>query len=361
MKQTPLYDKHVSLGAKLVDFAGYQMPIQYAGITQEHNAVRQSAGIFDVSHMGEFIISGEEAQTFLDYVTINDVASLKCWQTQYSAMCYEDGGLIDDLLIYHYPDHFMLVVNAFNLEKDLDWLMAHKTEKVDIMDMSDQTGLIALQGPNSREILQTISDIDLNTMEFYWFGVGNIDGFPATIARTGYTGELGFEIYADHENIVKIWDAIISSGGDAVEPTGLGCRNTLRIEMKYALYGNDIDASTNPIEAGLGWITKLDKENFIGKDALVFAKANLARRLICLEVIDRGIPRKGYPIACNGELVGAVTSGTQSPSLKHGIGLAYVDQPYAKIGTELEMVVRNKKLNCLVVKPPFYKEGTLNT
>ncbi len=360
MKQTPLYEKHVALGAKLVDFAGYQMPIQYTGIMQEHEAVRNSAGLFDVSHMGEFIVSGEGASSYLDYVTVNDVTSIQSWQAQYSAMCYDDGGIIDDLLIYRYPAHFMLVVNASNMEKDLDWLMAHKPDNVDILDMSDQTGLIAFQGPRSREILQQITDTDLSTIDFYWFGVGNIDGNPATIARTGYTGELGFEIYGDHDNIVKIWDAIMAAGKDEVAPVGLGCRDTLRMEMKYALYGNDIDASTNPIEAGLGWITKLDKDNFIGKDALVSAKENLSRRLVCIEMIDRGIPRKGYPLVSNGKVVGAVTSGTQSPSLKLGIGLAYIAKSSAKIGNELELEVRNKHLKCKVVKPPFYKEGTVN-
>jgi aminomethyltransferase len=360
MKQTPLYTKHVELGAKLVDFAGYQMPIQYTGIIQEHNAVRHSAGLFDVSHMGEFIITGDKAEVFLDYVTINDVVSIQPWQAQYSAMCYEDGGIIDDLLIYRYPDHFMLVVNASNREKDLDWFMAHKLDNVDILDISDQTGLIALQGPKSRSILQNVFDINLNKIDFYWFDVAKINENSATIARTGYTGELGFEIYADHENIVKIWDAIMKAGGDAVEPTGLGCRDTLRMEMKYCLYGNDIDASTNPIEAGLGWITKLDKDNFIGKEALVDAKANITRKLICIEMIDRGIPRKGYTIVNNGAVVGEVTSGTQSPSLNHGVGLAYVAKGFAKTGTKLKMKVRDKLLNCKVVKSPFYKEITVN-
>ena len=356
MKQTPLYTKHVELGAKMVDFAGYQMPIQYTGIIQEHNAVRHSAGLFDVSHMGEFIITGDEAEVFLDYVTINDVVSIQPWQAQYSAMCYEDGGIIDDLLIYRYPDHFMLVVNASNKEKDLDWFMAHKLDNVDILDISDQTGLIALQGPKSRSILQNIFDINLNEIDFYWFDVAKINGNSATIARTGYTGELGFEIYADHDNIVKIWDAIMKEGGDAVEPTGLGCRDTLRMEMKYCLYGNDIDASTNPIEAGLGWITKLDKDNFIGKEALVDAKANITRKLICIEMIDRGIPRKGYTIVNNGAAVGEVTSGTQSPSLNQGIGLAYVAKGFAKTGTNLKMKVRHKLLNCKVVNSPFIRK-----
>jgi aminomethyltransferase len=227
---------------------------------------------------------------------------------------------------------------------------------VDILDISDQTGLIALQGPKSRSILQNIFDINLNEIDFYWFDVAKINGNSATIARTGYTGELGFEIYADHDNIVKIWDAIMKAGGDAVEPTGLGCRDTLRMEMKYCLYGNDIDASTNPIEAGLGWITKLDKDNFIGKEALVDAKANITRKLICIEMIDRGIPRKGYTIVNNGAVVGEVTSGTQSPSLNQGIGLAYVAKGFAKTGTKLKMKVRHKLLNCKVVNSPFIRK-----
>ncbi len=321
MKRTPLYEKHRKLGAKLVNFAGFEMPIQYAGIIKEHEAVRNSAGLFDVSHMGEFIISGDEAEGFLDYVMINDVVSLQPWQAQYSAMCYEDGGIIDDVIIYRYPDHFMVVVNAGNKEKDLDWLMAHKPENINILDMSDRIGLLAIQGPRSRDILNQITDIDLNDINFYWFTVGNIDGNSATISRTGYTGELGFEIYADPKSIIKIWDAIFSVRGEAIDPVGLGCRNTLRMEMKYALYGNDIDETTNPIEAGLGWIAKLGKDDFIGKDALVEAKANIARRLVCLEMTERAIPRQGCPILMNDEILGPITSETMSPSFEKGIGI----------------------------------------
>jgi len=319
MKRTPLYEKHRKLGAKLVNFAGFEMPIQYAGIIKEHEAVRNSAGLFDVSHMGEFIISGDEAEGFLDYVMINDVVSLQPWQAQYSAMCYEDGGIIDDVIIYRYPDHFMVVVNAGNKEKDLDWLMAHKPENINILDMSDRIGLLAIQGPRSRDILNQITDIDLNDINFYWFTVGNIDGNSATISRTGYTGELGFEIYADPKSIIKIWDAIFSVRGEAIAPVGLGCRNTLRMEMKYALYGNDIDENTNPIEAGLGWITKLNKSNFIGKNTLVDAKENSTRKLICFEMIDRGIPRKGYPIKNDGDVIGEVTKSGPILQWKFGI------------------------------------------
>jgi len=361
MKRTPLYKKHKGLGAKLVDFAGFEMPMQYAGIIKEHEAVRNSAGLFDVSHMGEFIISGDEAEGYLDYVMINDVVSLQPWQAQYSAMCYEDGGIIDDVVIYRYPDHFMLVVNAGNKEKDLDWLMAHKPKNVNILDMSDRIGLVAIQGPKSRDILNQITDMDLNDINFYWFTVGSIDGNSATISRTGYTGELGFEIYADPKSIIKIWDAIFSIGGEGILPVGLGCRNTLRMEMKYALYGNDIDEKTNPIEAGLGWITKLNKGNFIGKNALVNAKENQTRRLICFQMNDRGIPRKGHPIKHGSGVIGKVTSGTQSPSLNQGIGMGYVAKPYEKIGTNITVEIRDININCIVVKPPLYKNGTSNT
>jgi aminomethyltransferase len=255
----------------------------------------------------------------------------------------------------------MLVVNAGNKEKDLDWLMAHKPKNVNILDMSDRIGLVAIQGPRSRDILNQITDMDLNDINFYWFTVGSIDGNSATISRTGYTGELGFEIYADPKSIIKIWDAIFSIGEEAIVPVGLGCRNTLRMEMKYALYGNDIDEKTNPIEAGLGWITKLNKGNFIGKNALVTAKENQTRRLICFQMNDRGIPRKGHPIKHDSGVIGEVTSGTQSPSLNQGIGMGYVAKPYEKIGTNITVEIRDKNINCIVVKPPLYKNGTSNT
>ena len=360
MNKTPLYEKHIELNAKLVDFAGYTMPIQYSGITKEHLAVRESAGIFDVSHMGEIIISGKGAEDFLEFITINDISSLEPWQVQYSAMCFEDGGIVDDLLIYKYPDYFMLVVNCSNTAKDFDWLMAHKPKDVNIIDLSQKIGLIALQGPKSREILNGIIDIDINKLKFYRFAIANFDNFSFTISRTGYTGELGYEIYADNENIVHIWDFIMTAGSDIIHPAGLGCRDTLRLEMKYALYGNDIDDNTNPIEAGLGWITKLDKKNnFIGKDSLEKINNSLDRYLVCIKMVDRGIPRKGYELLYNGEIVGKVTSGTQSPTLNSGIGLGYVQKNYSKIGTELHMLVRGKKLKCKIVKSPFYRKGSL--
>jgi len=360
MKKTPLYKRHIDLGAKLVDFAGYQMPIQYSGVVNEHNMVRKSAGLFDVSHMGEFIISGDGAEDFLNYITINDLNMIEPWQAQYSAMCFEDGGIIDDLIIYRYPDHFMLVVNCANIVKDLDWLMANKPQNVNIMDISEQTSLIALQGPNSRKILQSITDIQIDDINFYYFNLGKICDQTVTIARTGYTGELGYEIYGNNKIIIQIWDAIIDQGVELVCPVGLACRDTLRTEMKYALYGNDIDESTNPLEAGLGWITKLKKNNFIGQKALIDINKTLKRKLVCIKMIDRGIPRKGYRLFLNDQAIGEVTSGTQSPSINEGIGLAYVLAPHAEIGNEIKIKIRNNFLNCLIVKPPFYKDGSLN-
>ena len=360
MKKTSLYKRHVELGAKLVDFAGYQMPIQYSGVVNEHNMVRKSAGLFDVSHMGEFIISGDGAEDFLNYITVNDLNAIKPWQAQYSAMCFEDGGIIDDLIIYRYPDHFMLVVNCANIEKDLDWLMANKPQDVNIMDISQQTSLIALQGPNSRKILQSISEVQIDDIDFYCFKLEKICDITVTIARTGYTGELGYEIYGNNEIIIEIWDKIIDLGEEHILPVGLACRDTLRTEMKYALYGNDIDESTNTLEAGLGWITKLEKSNFIGKEVLTNTNNSLKRKLVCIKMIDRGIPRKGYKLFLGDEEVGEVTSGTQSPSLNEGIGLAYVSVPHEKFGTELKIKIRNNFLDCIVVKPPFYKNGSLN-
>ena len=360
IKKTPLYQRHIDLRAKLVDFAGYQMPIQYSGVVKEHRMVRKSAGLFDVSHMGEFIISGDGAEDFLNYVTINDLNMIESWQAQYSAMCFEDGGIIDDLIIYRYPDHFMLVVNCANIEKDLDWLMANKPQNVNIMDISEQTSLIALHGPSSRKILQPVTEAQIDDIDFYYFKLGKICGQTVTIARTGYTGELGYEIYGNNEIIIEIWDKIISQGGDSIAPVGLACRDTLRTEMKYALYGNDIDDSTNPLEAGLGWITKLEKKNFIGKKVLSNINNTLKRKLVCIKMIDRGIPRKGYRLFLGDNDIGEVTSGTQSPSLNEGIGLAYVSAPHSILGTELKIKIRKNFLSCTIVKPPFYKYGSLS-
>ncbi len=361
LKHTSLYDRHVSLGAKLVPFAGYAMPIQYSGIIKEHLAVRESAGLFDVSHMGEFVVEGPEAESFLQYLTLNDVSGLDTGKAHYSAMCNENGFLLDDLIIYRYgPERFMVVVNAANMDKDYEWFSSHCPDGVALSNQSDAISLIAFQGPLSREILSTVLDTTLDDLGFYTFKELETFGETITVARTGYTGELGFELYGSHEVIPRIWDMILKAGASRdVLPAGLGARDTLRLEMKYCLYGNDIDETTNPIEAGLGWITKLDKGDFIGRDALVDAKANLSRRLVCLELQERGIPRHGYTIFRDGDNVGIVTSGGQSPSLKKGIGLGYVKKEFAKSGTELEIDIRGKRVKAMVVKPPFYKGGSL--
>lgn len=359
-KKTPLYDRHIDLGGNVVNFGGFLLPTQYSGINQEHNAVRSKAGIFDVSHMGEFIISGSDAERFLQKITVNDVSSLSKGEAQYSAMCFKNGGIVDDLLIYKKENVFMLVVNAANLENDLEWLKSHQEGDVKIEDISDKIGLIAVQGPRSRAILQTLTDTKLSNIQFYHFAEGRVSGKEAMIARTGYTGELGFEIYSSANEIGEIWDAIMDAGTDkGLEPAGLGCRDTLRMEMKFALYGNDIDETTNPIEAGLGWITKLGKADFIGKDALLEAKANVTRRLVCLEMTERAIPRNGCPILMNDEIVGTITSGTMSPSLEKGIGIGYVNVPFHKSGTELIVDIRGKMKSAIVVKPPFYKNSSL--
>lgn len=354
--QTPLYQKHIILNARMVDFTGYQMPIQYSGIIQEHLAVRNSCGIFDICHMGELIVRGVGAEDLLNYITVNDVKSMSVGDAQYSAMCYENGGIIDDILIYKYADKYMLVVNSSNLEQDFSWLKKYKRDDVELIDISAETGLIALQGPDSRNILQKCVELDLTDIPFYTFIESNIGGFNATFARTGYTGELGFEIYADKDDIGQIWDIIMDTGD--VTPCGLACRDTLRMEMKFCLYGNDIDDATNPIEAGLGWITKLNKDKFIGKKSLLLAKENRIRHLTAFKMDERAVPRKGYSIYADGNKVGKVTSGTQSPSLQKGIGLGYVQFGKHKVGMELDLDIRGIMKKATIIKPPFYKNGS---
>lgn len=359
MKKTSLYEKHVELNAKIVSFAGYEMPLQYEGVIKEHLAVRTTAGAFDVSHMGEYIVKGKNAEKFLNYVTINDVSKIEIGQAQYSAMCYDDGGIIDDLLIYRYSDYYMLVVNAANIEKDFNWLNEHLFDEVTLENHSDEISLIALQGPKSREILSKISESDISDLPFYHFIEGSVAGCDVTIARTGYTGELGYEIYGSNEAIPNVWDALFKVGAPlGLVPVGLAARDTLRLEMKFCLYGNDIDKTTHPYEAGLGWITKIDKGDFIGREAIMERKENMTRRLVCVEMIDRAIPRQGYGIFSGDEKIGHFTSGGQSPSLQKGIGLAYISRPYTKSGTEIEVEIRGKRKQAVIVKPPFYKDGT---
>lgn len=357
MKRTPFYDIHRQLGAKLVEFGGFEMPVQYSSIIEEHRAVRNAVGIFDVSHMGEFEVWGRGALEFVQRATVNDVTKLVPGKAQYSVMCYDDGGIVDDLLVYHLGDHFMLVVNAANIEKDFAWLHGHVFGDVDLRDVSDQTALLAVQGPKSLPLLQKLTRVDLFSIPYYHFVQGELAGVSMTISRTGYTGELGVELFlhADPSRCKDVWGKILEAGLEfGIQPVGLGARDTLRLEMGYCLYGNDIDATTNPLEAGLGWITKLDKGEFIGRASLLKAKQDgLKRKLVGFTVEERAFPRHGYEISLNGSAIGRVTSGTFSPTLEKGIGMGYVETAYSAPGTAVEVVVRAKTVPATIVKLPF--------
>jgi aminomethyltransferase len=356
-QKTALYEIHRQLGAKLVDFAGYWMPIQYRGILDEHRRVRTTVGIFDVSHMGEFIIKGKAALDFLQRVTINDVSQLEVNQIQYSAMCYEDGGIVDDLLVYRLPDSYLTVVNASNLVKDFNWMQQHLIPGAVLENVSDDYSLLALQGRDAARVLQKLTPVDLSRLEYYWLAEAEVAGVPAFISRTGYTGELGYEIGFAPSASEKVWNAMLAAGQEfEIEPIGLGARDTLRLEMKYCLYGNDIDQTTNPLEAGLGWVTKLKKGDFIGRPALLAAKnAGLPRKLVSLVMEERAVPRHGYPVMKNGQEIGVVTSGTMSPMLGQGIAMAYVATEYSEIDSTVEIQIRNKAIPARVVKSPFYE------
>lgn len=361
MKQTPFHELHESLGAKLVEFGGYAMPVQYTGIIEEHLAVRSRVGVFDVAHMGEIEVRGRDALNFLQHTTVNDVSKLKPGKAQYSAMCYDDGGIVDDLLVYHCGDYYMLVVNASNIQKDFEWLQSHVEGDVLLRDASDETALLAVQGPQSLKTLQKLTETDLGKVEYYTFVRGSIASVPMLISRTGYTGELGFEIYfaADKETCAKVWKEIFTAGEEfGILPAGLGARDTLRLEMGFCLYGNDIDQTTHPLEANLGWITKIDKGEFIGRPALLRAKQDgILRRLVGFKLSERAVARHDYPLKVNGTQVGHVTSGTFSPSLQHAIGLGYVKSENAKIGSEIRVEIRGKEIPASVVKLPFLQKS----
>ncbi len=363
LKRTSLYERHVAGGGKIVPFAGFEMPVQYqTGIIAEHAAVRETAGLFDVSHMGEFIVRGPQALELVQHVTVNDASKIEVGQAQYSAMCLESGGIIDDLLIYRFADRFMLVVNAANREKDLEWIQQHAdTFDVELEDVSGGTALIALQGPAAREILQPLTKPDVNSIEYYRFSEGEVANVPAVISGTGYTGEDGFELYTAAEDASKVWDALLSAGSsDGLIPAGLGARDSLRLEMGYSLYGNDLDENHTTLESGLGWITKLDKDDFVGRNALIEQKENgVARRLVGMKLEGRAFPRPGYSIVSNGEAVGQITSGTMSPSLGVGIALGYVPSEMAKIDTVLQIDVRGRLADGRVQRPPFYTDSSI--
>jgi aminomethyltransferase len=362
---TPLHAEHVALGAKMVPFAGYEMPVQYpTGITAEHHAVRRAAGLFDVSHMGEFMVRGPRALDFVQHVTTNDASRLEVGQAQYSSFVNDDGRVLDDLLVYRFAGHYMLVVNGANRAKDWAWVSRFAGEfGVDLTDESDSIALLALQGPKAQEILSRLTDTDLDAIRYYRFAEGAVNGKPALISRTGYTGEDGFELYVAAEDAAALWRSLLEAGAaDGLIATGLGCRDSLRLEMGYALYGNDLDEGHSALESGLGWIVKGDKGEFVGRDALLREKeAGVRRRLVGFVLKERGFPRAGYPVAVNGETAGEVTSGVLSPTLGVGIGMAYVPAHAAKPGTEIGVVIRDRAVPAEVVRPPFHKEGTVRS
>ncbi|NOT50909.1 MAG: glycine cleavage system aminomethyltransferase GcvT [Chitinophagaceae bacterium] len=360
MKLTPFTDKHIALGAKMVPFAGYNMPISYTGINDEHAAVRKNAGVFDVSHMGEFILKGPHALDLIQGVTSNDASKLKTGQAQYSCLPNNDGGIVDDLLVYCIEENnvYMLVVNASNIEKDWNWIKHHNKKHAEMHDISDKTCLLAIQGPNATKILQALTEMDILNLKYYTFVKGKFAGVDnVLISATGYTGAGGVEIYFEDKDDAaeKIWNAIFEAGASqGIKAVGLGARDTLRLEMGYCLYGNDIDDTTSPLEAGLGWITKFTKD-FTAKEILSNQKSEgVERKLVGFEMIEKGIPRQGYEIKdYTGELIGHVTSGTQSPSLGKAIGMGYVRTAYASIGSDIYIKVRDKLLQAKVSKIPF--------
>ncbi len=363
LKKTPLYEAHVALKGKIVPFAGFEMPVQYpSGIIAEHQLVRTTAGLFDVCHMGEFVLRGPQALDLVQAITVNDASKIAVWQAQYSAMCLESGGIIDDLLVYRGPDHFMLVVNASNKEKDLAWVQQQaQTFDVEVIDKSDETALLAIQGPRAAEIVQALTDTDLSGIGYYRFGEGSVAGIEGILSRTGYTGEDGFELYIPAGEAMPLWTALMEEGADkGLAAAGLGARDSLRLEMGYPLYGNDLDEDHTPLESSLGWITKLDKGDFIGRGVLVKQKEDgVARRLVGLKLTERGFPRHGYPIVSDGEDVGEVTSGVVSPSLGIGVAMGYVPTDLAKPGTAVGIRIRGKPVGAEVVRPPFYTGGSI--
>ncbi len=361
MKTTPFTDKHIALGAKMHEFAGYNMPIEYSGIIEEHLTVCHGVGVFDVSHMGEFWVKGPSAIEFIQQVTSNNAAVLTPGKIQYSCFPNENGGIVDDLLVYAYePEKYMLVVNAANIEKDWNWCVSHNTVGAELENSSDNIGQLAIQGPKAIDTLQKLTDVVLADIPYYTFKVGELAGVKnVIISNTGYTGAGGFELYFYPQDAEKIWNAVFKAGEEfGIKPIGLGARDTLRLEMGFCLYGNDIDDTTSPIEAGLGWITKfVDGKNFTNRAALEKQKAEgVSRKLVGFEMIDRGIPRHGYELTdMEGNVIGNVTSGTMSPTRKIGIGMGYVKTEFSKPGTEICLDNRGRKLKATVVKPPFRK------
>jgi aminomethyltransferase len=357
LKRTPLFDVHVKAGAKMVPFGGWEMPVQYAGIIEEHRAVRNAVGLFDISHMGEFEVSGPDALARAQRLTSNDAAPLAVGQVQYSLLCYPEGGIVDDLTLYRLaPDRFMLTVNAANIDKDWRWVTEHGSGDAEWKNISDETALLAVQGPRAEGLVQRLADTDVTRVRYYRFTRGRVAGVPALISRTGYTGEDGFELYAPAADAERLWHALMEAGKpDGIQPIGLGARDTLRLEMKFALYGNDIDHTTNALEAGLGWVVKPAKGEFIGRAAIEAMRARgVPRKLVGFEMVERAVPRHGYRLLKDGAEVGAVTSGSFAPGIRRYIGMGYVKTELAAVGTELEVEIRGTAQPARVVPTPFY-------
>lgn len=369
LKRTALFEEHVRLGGRLIDFGGWELPVQYSGVMDEHLACRSAAGLFDVSHMGEVQVEGADAQAYLNYLVTHQIGKASIGQAQYNVMCHDDGGIVDDLVIYkRASDRFLVVVNASNTDKDFQHMQSvqrrFKGEHGDlrVTNESAQYTQIAIQGQKAVSILKKITSCALDTIKTYWFSEGTVlGGIPALLARTGYTGEDGFEIYVSWEKGPEVWRALLEAGkNDGLKPCGLGARDTLRLEMKYPLYGNELTDHTHPLEAGLGWVVKLDKGNFIGRDALVkFKEQGFKRQLVGFKLLEKGIPRHGYTLwdATGATQIGEVTSGTQSPSLKQAIGIGYVETGYVKVGSKITVDIRGAKVPAEVVSTPFYKRS----
>ena len=362
LRRTSLYETHKAAGAKMVPFAGYEMPVQYTGVIDEHHAVREAAGLFDVSHMGEFEARGKDAGAFIHKMVTNNVLRLDVGGVLYAAMCRTEGGIVDDLTVYRIEEErYMAVVNAANIEKDWEWMASHHTEACAFQNVSDEMGLLALQGPKAETILAKLipGGGELADIPYYGARYKDVAGCEVLVSRTGYTGEDGFELYCKSPDAPAIWSALMSEGGsEGLKPCGLGARGTLRTEMKFALYGNDIDESTHPLEAGLGWVVRYKAGDFIGREKLLALKAEgVKRKLVGFEMVDRGIPRHGAPILIDGEVAGGVTSGTMSPSLGKAIGIGYVPASNASEGAALEIDIRGKARRAQIVKTPFYKKS----
>jgi aminomethyltransferase len=357
LKRTPLHAAHVRRGARMIGFGGWDMPVQYAGIVEEHRVVRGAVGCFDVSHMGEFEFRGLDAGRALQRLTTNDVAALAVGQVQYSLLCAEDGGIVDDLTLYRLADdHYLMTVNAANIEGDWAWVTGHLEGRVEARNTSAETGLIAVQGPRAEALVGRLADTDVGRIGYYRFARGRLAGAPAVLSRTGYTGEDGFELYLPADRTEAVWEALLAEGKpDGAAPIGLGARDTLRLEMKYALYGNDIDRTTNPLEAGLGWVVKPAKGDFVGRAAIERVRASgVTRRLVGFEMVDRAVARHGYRILHDGREVGHVTSGSYGPAVDRYIGMGYVPAGLAEVGTALAVEVRGRPQAARVVKTPFY-------